>query len=176
MLAAAIVLGVQFVERLMSSLLDLSVFFTQSSAMDTISSYFSVYLWGMALTFAMFAVGFFLCLWLLTPIAAELRLSAVIGRSLLATVAGAAVLFVTNLLWSLFSGFDESAGLVFGWAYGALATATSNFGWATSQSIYTALGTAISVVPLTVLAGILVWLWLRAHPVSLHAVGDTGEV
>ncbi len=175
-LAVSIVIGVQVAQRTISLLLDLSIYFAQRSAMDSMPSFFSQYFLVMALGIAMFALGFFLCLWLLAPIGAELRLLAVLGRSLLATGGGTAVLFVSSLLGALLSGFDESAGLVFGWAYGALATATSNIGWAVSQAVYTALSTAISVAPLAVLAGVLVWLWLRAHPVSPDAASDTGKV
>lgn len=144
--------------------------------MDSVSWMLPNLLWALVVGVTAFAVGFFLCLWLLAPIAAELRLFAVIGRSLLAVAAGAVMLFVAGVLGSLFAGFDESAGLVFGWAYGALATASANIGWVAMQATYTAMSTALSLTPLAVLAGVMVWLWLRAQPLSTLARDSVDEV
>lgn len=173
LVAVAVILGVQLLQSIASTILNLGFFLGQDSGgMSQLSSL----LWTIALGVVPFSVGVFLCLWLVAPIAAELRVMGVLGRSLIAAGAGAIVLFVAVLLGSLLSNFDESAGLVFGWAYGAMATAASNIGWVSLHAMYSAANMAITVAPLTVLAGVLVWLWLRAHPVDAPKTGGTGEV
>lgn len=174
--ATAIVLGALILQQVGATLLGYLFFFAQRSMQDSWPSAFPGIVWGFAFGAVTFALGYFLCLWLLAPIAAELRLVAVMGRSLLAVAGGAVVAFTTGLLGSLFTGFDESAGLVFGWAYGALATASGNIGWATTQAAYNSASTAISLAPLAVLAGVVVWVWLRTQPLSTAAEENSPEV
>lgn len=175
-LAASIVVAVHIVQEIARIFLNFFLLFTQPGMTDPWSATPPTLLFALAVGVVPFALGFFLCLWLLAPIAAELRLSAVIGRSLLAVAGGTVAVFIAGVLGSLFTGFDESAGLVFGWAYGALATATGNIGWAATQAVYSAIGTAISVAPLAILAGVLVWIGLRVQVRSDVRGVTTAEV
>lgn len=174
--AALIVLGTQVVLQLLSSVVLAGVALAQSNGPHVLSQIFPLYLWGVVLGILPFAVGVFLCLWLLAPVAAELHIGHVITRSLLAVAAGALVVFLVQLVGSLFQNFDSSAGLVFGWAQGFFTTVSSNADWAFSNSLYTALSTAINLVPLTVLAAVLLWVWLRAHPAKHEVSGLIDQV
>ena len=175
-LAASILLAVVVVQQTIGSVLDFGLFLAQGSGMESMPWSMPSLLSFYAVGVVGFAAGFFLCLWLFAPIAAELRLSSVVGRSLLALVGGAVILFVITLLQSLFSGFDESAGRVFGWAYGALATASTDFGWAATQAIYSSISTASAFAPPAVLAGVMVWLWLRANPAKTPKTAPATKV
>ncbi|MEO6942784.1 MAG: hypothetical protein ABI238_04605 [Terrimesophilobacter sp.] len=170
--AALIVLGVQVIQQILSALLYGGLMMAQGSVSG---GAFGV-VWGIVFGSLPFVIGVFLSLWLLAPVAAELRLAHVITRSLLATAMGAVAVFVVMAIGSLFSNFNESAGLVFGWASGLLSTVSSNFGWALSNAVLGALGTAIALIPLTVLAGILLWIWLREHPAQHPVAGLIDEV
>ena len=155
LLFATLVLAVAFAQRLLFTISSLIVF---------------------ALGLLPFVIGAFLCTWLVAPVAAELGVISVVWRSLLAAVAGAIIVFVVTLAGSLLTGFDTSAGLVYGWAAGAAVTAASNVGWAISQAVYSAVNMAIAFAPLTVLDGLLVWFWLRTTPVAAVPATDTAEV
>ncbi len=170
--AALIVLGVQLVQQVLNSLLYSGVMIAQGMAPGGI---FAV-VWGFAFGSLPFIVGVFLSLWLLAPVAAELRLAHVITRSLLATAVGAVLVFVVMVIGSLFSNFAESSSWVFGWASGLISTVSSNAGWAFSSALLGALSTAINFFPLTVLAGILLWMWLREHTPSYAVAGLIDKV
>ena len=86
------------------------------------------------------------------------------------------IVFLVQLVGMLFQSFDRSAGLVFGWASGFFSTLSSNADWAFSNSLYVALSTAINLIPLTVLAGVLLWIWLRAHPAKHEVSGLIDQV
>jgi hypothetical protein len=174
--AAFIVLATQVVLQLLTSAVFAGVTLAQSNGREVLSQIFPLYLWGLVLGILPFAIGVFLCLWLLAPVAAELHIGHVITRSLLAVAAGALVVFLVQLLGSLFQNFDDSAGRVFGWAQGFFTTVSSNAGWAFSNSLYSALATAINLIPLTVLAGLLLWVWLRAHPAKYEVSGLIDQV
>lgn len=174
--AALIVLGTRVVLQLLTTAVDAGLALTQSNSSQVLSQLFPYYAWGLVLGILPFAIGVFLCLWLLAPIAAELHIAHVITRSLLAAAAGAVVVFLVQLLGSLFQNFDDSAGRVFGWAQGFFTTVSSNAGWAFSTSLYSALSTAINLIPLTVLAGVLLWVWLRAHPAKHEVSGLIDQV
>jgi hypothetical protein len=173
---ALIVLGTQVVQQLLSTALYAGMALTQGNDQTYLTQLFPAYLWALVLGILPFAIGVFLCLWLLAPIAAELHIAHVITRSLLAVAAGALVVFLIQLLESLFRNYDKSAGLTFGWAQGFFTTVTSNADWAFSNALFTALSTAISLIPLTILAGVLLWVWLRAHPAKHEVVGFIDKV
>ena len=170
--AALIVLGVQVAQQILSALVYGGLMIAQGA---TAGGAFAV-VWGIVFGSLPFVIGVFLSLWLLAPVAAELRLAHVITRSLLAAAVGAVVVFIVMAIGSLFSNFDESAGLVFGWASGLVSTVSSNVGWALSNAVLGALGTAITLIPLTVLAGVLLWIWLREHPAKHPVAGLIDEV
>ena len=158
--AALIVLGVQVIQQVLTSILYSGVMIAQGSTPEGLFAA----VWGIVFGSLPFVVGLFLSLWLLAPVAAELRLAHVITRSLLAAVVGAVLVFAVSATGSLFSNFDESAGWVFGWASGLVTTVTNNAGWAPSNALFAALSSAIAFIPLTVLAAVPPWSALRPHP------------
>ncbi len=174
--AALIVLGAQVAQQILSTAVYAGLALTQSNGQDVLSQLFPAYLWGLILGVLPFAIGVFLSLWLLAPVAAELHIAHVITRSLLAVAGGAVIVFLVQLVGMLFQSFDRSAGLVFGWASGFFSTLSSNADWAFSNSLYVALSTAINLIPLTVLAGVLLWIWLRAHPAKHEVSGLIDQV
>ena len=110
-----------------------------------------------------FALGVFVSLWLIAPLAGELSLRFVIMRGLLASAAGAVLVFVV----SLFVDVVTMIRYVF-----------DIRGFAHSGVI--AVGTAIDVLifttPIVVLGAVLLWLWLREHPREYEVAGLIDEV
>ena len=176
LLFATLVLAVAFAQRLLFTISSLIVFAGQDNGQNSATTILSGLFLEIALGLLPFVIGAFLCTWLVAPVAAELGVISVVWRSLLAAVAGAIIVFVVTLAGSLLTGFDTSAGLVYGWAAGAAVTAASNVGWAISQAVYSAVNMAIAFAPLTVLDGLLVWFWLRTTPVAAVPATDTAEV
>ncbi len=170
--AALIILGTYVVQRLLSSLLYAGVMISQGA----VDGLFPSFLLGTVLGVLPFVIGVFLSLWLLAPVAAELHIAHVITRSLLAAACGAVIVFVVTLLESLFSHYDVSSGQVFGWAFGLFSTVSASAGWAFSNALFGALNLAISLAPITILACVLLWIWLRAHPAKHPVAGLIDEV
>jgi hypothetical protein len=160
---ALIVLGGYLVLQLLSAILNAAVFSTQTTGLYDLAFPFAVYVQGIVLGVLPFVIGVFLSLWLVLPISAKQSLVRVIGASLLAVVIGTVLVFVVALAGSLFGGFDESAGRVYGWVSGLLSSASVNAGRAVVQTLYSAASLAISLVPLTVLGGVLSWNIARGN-------------
>lgn len=121
---------------------------------------------------APFAVGFFLSLWIVAPIAEELRLPHVVTRAVLATGVASTVFFIAwaiiELVRALTVEFPPTPGLfdVTGPTpltviVGALIDAATTF---------------ISALPLGILAGVLLWLWHKDHPPRHPLSGLIDEV
>ncbi len=110
-----------------------------------------------------FALGVFISLWLIAPLAGALSLRFVITRGLLASAAGAVLVFVV----SVFVDVVTMARYVFdirGFAHsGVIAVST-----AVNVFIYT--------TPIVFLAAVLLWLWLREHPREYEVAGLIDEV
>jgi hypothetical protein len=173
--AALLVLGVQVVLQLVSLLLT-AVTFTSNAPGGYLVSLGLGYLSSVVLRWLPFVLGVFLTLWFLVPLAAGLRLWPVILRSILATAGGALILFLVSLLAGLFSGMSVSEGRVFGWGSAILGSVASGFDSGFGYALFTALSAAVGLLPLTVLAGVLVWLRLREHPGDSARPGASGEV
>jgi hypothetical protein len=110
-----------------------------------------------------FAVGVFLSLWLIAPLAGQLTLRFVITRGLLASAAGTVLVFVVNVV----VGFVTMLG--FGFDVRGFA-----------HSVVIAIGTAVNVfiytTPIVLLAVVLLWFWLREHPREYEVFGLIDEV
>ena len=110
-----------------------------------------------------FAIGVFVSLWLIAPLAEQLTLRFVITRGLLASAAGAVLVFAV----SLFVDVVTMVRYVF-----------DIRGFAHSGVI--AVGTAIDVLifttPIVILGAVLLWLWLRDHPREYEVSGLIDEV
>lgn len=115
------------------------------------------------LTAIPFAIGFFLSLWLVAPIAEELRVGHVITRAVLATGIGATLVFIVLAVLAITGAFSVT-GTLFGNTFpgpvfdGGLAA--GSLGRALSSAVLTFVG----LLPLGVLAGVLLWVWRKDHP------------
>jgi hypothetical protein len=113
-----------------------------------------------------FAIGVFLCLWQVAPIAPNLRLAHVVTRALLATALGAAGYWLFRFISTLiFLAVDGSLGvhpdLIGGIAFDA------------SMDALQALVTWLALV---VLGAVFLWGWLQRHPSKEPVTGTLDEV
>jgi hypothetical protein len=110
-----------------------------------------------------FGIGFFLSLWLVAPIAEELRVPHVITRAILATGIASTVTFVVMAVLAIIGSFNP-AGSLFGNSF----PFPGFDGSSAARDVLTALSGAITLfvmrLPLGVLAGILLWIWRKDHP------------
>jgi hypothetical protein len=173
-MAAAIVLVAHTVLYVLNFLLNTGIMLAQNSGEGMFPFLYLVSLFGVQLI--SFVAGMFLSLWLLAPITAGLRLIQVVGRSLLAALAGGLAWILIQLVLSLTESFDRSAALAFGWVSGLESTVSSNASWLFSNLIYTSLGTVVTFIPLTVLAGVVVWAWLRERQVAQATTEPNADV
>ncbi|GAB2448680.1 hypothetical protein HD599_001845 [Conyzicola lurida] len=90
------------------------------------------------------ALGVFLAFWVLVPLTADLRIGRVVLRSLVAAAAAA-------VLTCLFTGV---------YAFGDAILRGGDFFYAVFGTVQTTFYAFISVTPLVLLVGVLVWLWL----------------
>jgi len=117
-----------------------------------------------------FAVGLFLCLWQVAPIAPVLRLAHVVTRSLLAALAGAGVMWIAYVIIQLVvdvtnTPFATPAAAVLG-----------KLGPDAVEALFRALAVTAGYLPVAVLAGILLWGWLQRHPLDKPVHGTLDEV
>lgn len=117
-----------------------------------------------------FAIGVFLCLWQVAPIAPVLRLAHVVTRSSLAAVLGGAVMWL--VLWIMQVVADAASvapefqgAIVFG-----------KLGPDALQALFRALAVTAGYLPVAVLAGILLWGRLQRHPLDTPVHGALDEV
>lgn len=120
-------------------------------------------------------LGVFACLWLLTPLAAELRLSVVIARSLLAVASGLIVVFLAQLLLGMQSWFASTQ--FFGNSSNqAVESFFADGGSVLPIAIQTAIGAGLDALPVVVLAVVLTWSWLVRHSARQSALAVAAEV
>jgi len=113
-----------------------------------------------------FAVGFFVSLWIVAPIAEELRIGHVITRAVLATGIASTVVFVVLALIAIGGAVR---GLPLGFDGGSAVDGLM-------RSLQSALGTFVSNLPLSVLAGVLLWVWRKDNPPRKPLSGLIDEV
>jgi hypothetical protein len=106
-----------------------------------------------------FALGVFLGLWLIAPLADELTLPFVFTRGALATAAGAILVIIAQLVIALVAALD--GGDLRRDALLSLVAGASAF---------------VSHLILVLFASVLLWLWLRAHPRDYAVSGLIDEV
>jgi hypothetical protein len=117
-----------------------------------------------------FAVGVFLCLWQVAPIAPALRLAHVVTRSILAALIGGGVMWIVFWVVQLVADVAQVApefqgGIVFG-----------KLGPDAIEALFRALAVTAGYLPVAVLAGILLWGWLQRHPLDKPVHGTLDEV
>jgi len=110
-----------------------------------------------------FGIGFFLSLWLVGPIAAELGLPHVVTRAILACGIGATILFIVRAVIAVIAAF-WFGGPLFGNSFPFPQFDGGNAVSGLGSALVASLLTLISVLPLGVLAGVLLWLWRKDHP------------
>jgi hypothetical protein len=110
-----------------------------------------------------FALGVFISLWLIAPLAAELTLRFVLTRALLAATAGALLVTLVSVVVDFVSmlkfGFD-----VRGLAHSGIL--------AISQGV----NAFIYTTPVVMFAGVLLWFWLKEHPREYEVTGLIDEL
>ena len=122
-----------------------------------------------------FALGFFVSLWIIAPIAEELRLPHVVTRAILATGVASTVVFVVLAIVGILSAFSWE-GAIFGQSFPTTRFDGGGAVGALGRALTSALLTFISTLPLGVLAGVLLWIWRKDHPPRKPLSGLIDEV
>jgi hypothetical protein len=117
-----------------------------------------------------FAIGIFLSLWQIAPIAPQLRLAHVVTRSLLATVLAVIVLWLVAFVPELVGELLTQS------VYADPGAVLSQLGGDAVTAVIVSLSTAVTDLPVALLGGILLWGWLQRHPSSTPARGALDEV
>ena len=156
-----------FVQALFTTL---QVVFLESAAHDFVGTVWSSQLINSLTGPLPFAIGVFLCFWQVAPIAPVLRLAHVVTRSILAALLGGAVMWLVFLVSQVVldisnAPFSFHAVNVFG-----------QIGPDALTSLFRALAVTVGDLPVTVLAGILLWGWLQRHPPGTPVSGALDEV
>ena len=120
-----------------------------------------------------FAFGVFVSLWILAPIADSLRLRHVFARATLAAAIGTGMVFLVGAI-AAFATAVSQAGSLFG----------NSFPWPSPfavlnpllQALITALSVFVAVLPVVLLAGVLLWTWLRGRDAPHEVSGILDEV
>ena len=120
-----------------------------------------------------FAVGFFVSLWIIAPIAEELRLPHVVTRAILATGVASTVVFIVFAIVNVV-GAVSFDGYLFGQSFPTVRFdgVPNAFG----SALVTAALTFVTALPLGVLAGVLLWIWRKDHPPRHPLSGLIDEV
>ena len=110
-----------------------------------------------------FGIGFSLSLWLVAPIAEELRVGHVITRAILATGIASTLVFIVMAVIAVVDSFS-AGGAIFGNSFPVPGFDGSGAGQGILGALSRAIITFVMQLPLGVLAGILLWIWRRDHP------------
>lgn len=128
-----------------------------------------------ALAAAPFSIGYFLSLWLVAPIAEELRVGQVITRAMLATGIGVTVAFIVRAILALV-GAISFHGALFANSFPTPAFDGGSASNALAGALTGALLLLVGLLPLGVLAGVMLWLWRKNHPPRHPVAGIIDEV
>jgi hypothetical protein len=110
-----------------------------------------------------FAIGVFVSLWLIAPLAEQLTLPFVITRGLLASAAGAVLVFVVSL-------FIDAVSMI------RYVFDIRGLGHSGVIAVGTAIDVVIYTTPIVILGAVLLWLWLREHPRDYEVSGLIDEL
>lgn len=121
------------------------------------------------LTALPFGLGFFVALWLVAPIAEVLELRHVIARSVLAVGIGATLVFLVRSIVGIVRvvAFDRP---IFSNSFPQLDFVGSVPSILLS-SLQGSIVQFVTLLPLGVLAGVLLWLWRQKHPAEYEIAG-----
>lgn len=123
-----------------------------------------------------FAVGYFVSLWIIAPIAEELRLPHVVTRAVLATGVAATVCFIVAGVVGVIASFWLDGSLYTQSLPSALGFSAHNAANALWAALVGALTSFVANLPLGILAGVLLWLWRKDHPPRRPLSGLIDEV
>ncbi|MEO6116228.1 MAG: hypothetical protein ABIP33_07575 [Pseudolysinimonas sp.] len=163
--AALLVIG--FLQAVFSTL---SLVASASAGVDFVGSLWLAQLQSSLAGPLPFAIGLFLCFWQVAPIAPVLRLAHVVTRSILASLLGAALIWIAFVVVEVVievaaTPFATPATHVLG-----------KLGPDVLQALFRALAVTAGYLPVAVLAGILLWGWLQRHPLGTRVHGALDEV
>jgi hypothetical protein len=122
-----------------------------------------------------FAVGFFVSLWIIAPIAEELRLPHVVTRAILATGIASTLVFIALAIVGVLSAFSWD-GAIFGQSFPTTRFDGGGAVGALGRALTSAALAFVSTLPLGVLAGVLLWIWRKDHPPRHPLSGLIDEV
>jgi hypothetical protein len=124
-------------------------------------------------------LGVFLCLWVVAPISDELTVRFVLTRAALASAGAALLVIVFQAVQGLFESIGASS-TSYPWSLGIPhETEGVNFevfGQNTLDAVASGVSTFIFHTPVVMLAGVLLWLWLREHPREYAVAGLIDEL
>jgi hypothetical protein len=121
------------------------------------------------------ALGVFVALWLLAPISHELTLRFVITRAGLAALAGVVLVIAVNIVLGLFVSIHAN-GQLFGNSIPFVRFDGTEFLQELLSSVTSGLRIFLFDTPAVMLAGVLLWLWLRDHPREYEVSGLVDEL
>lgn len=124
-----------------------------------------------SLTAACLGLGFFASLWLLAPIAGELRVGHVITRSVLALGVGVSLFFVVTAIFAVVGAFQTSTQSLFANSFPWPSFQGDAFMFGLLGALRGAFTVFISTLPLAVLTGIFFWIWRVDHPPKRPVAG-----
>ena len=133
-------------------------------------------LWPTLALAVSFGLGFFVSLWLVAPIAEELRVGHVITRAVLATGIASTLVFIVFSIAGLIGAFSPSGGSLAGFEFPWPRFSGDTAVLALGRALETALQTLVGMLPLGVLAGVLLWLWRKDHPPKHPLSGYIDEI
>jgi hypothetical protein len=137
---------------------------------------FGLALWPLLALAVAFGIGFFVSLWLVAPIAEELRVGHVITRAVLATGIASTLVFIVFAIVGVIGAFSPSGGSLAGFEFPWPRFSGDNAALALGRALETGLQTLIGMLPLGVLAGVLLWLWRKDHPPKHPLAGYIDEI
>lgn len=121
-----------------------------------------------------FAIGVFLAIWQIAPIAPQLRMAHVVTRALLAAVIGTVIAAVLGIIVGAVIGVSQSSPAIGSAIHpGDVARHLTDVVQRVLACSVNLLVDAIVVVPL---AALLLWGWLQSHPTKTAPRGALDEV
>ena len=104
------------------------------------------------------AIGVFVSLWQIAPIASQLRIGHVLSRSMLAAGVGALLAFLVSSVVGVISDLFVYRGSIFD---GGATSFAQQVPFTVGSGLITALSTFVTALPLVALAAVLLWIRLR---------------
>ncbi|MGV8884848.1 MAG: hypothetical protein ACOH1T_04570 [Microbacteriaceae bacterium] len=121
------------------------------------------------------AFGVFVSLWIIAPIADSLVLRFVVARSVLAGAIGGLMVFLVGLL-AWFVVAVSQTGSLFGNSFPWPVSSPAGLLAPVIDAVTTSLSVFASTLPVALLAGVLLWMWLRGRDKPHNVSGILDEV